>query len=268
MMERQRTYYDEEYKKIIVGLYKSGVGKSELSREYGISYANVTNWINRYGENRASKHPKKEVPLTDDVWNYALTYGMTSVIKSDSKVFEGDLLKEEIAWLIRKTPMTKNEKTMVLLRYGLIFDRVLTFEEIANQFNLTRQRIEQLSKAGLKWLRRTALEKNFLASIEQFAKISKYVDALNEDKHYHKPVNPHYNDSDYSCEELLKYYSLFDDFGALEKKIMELKIKYGPYNNDEIALILGIDLLMVDEIVDKAFKMIEEHSKLTLRKNL
>lgn len=178
------------------------------------------------------------------------------------------VLKDETACLIRTISFTKRQKTVILLRYGFVNDDVLTYREIASILGITGQRVRQLENAGLDKIRRLIIEKDFLGYALYPNKARKFVDSLNEGKHYHKPFNPHYNDSDYSCEELLKYYSLFDDLGAVEKKIMELKIKYGPYNNDEIALILGIDLLMVDEVVDKAFKMIEEHSKLTLRKKL
>lgn len=40
--------YDEEFKKTIVDLYRSGKGVTELSREYGISTVNIYKWIRRF----------------------------------------------------------------------------------------------------------------------------------------------------------------------------------------------------------------------------
>ena len=48
-MKQEHKSYDEEFKKTIVGLYESGKRKSDLTREYGVSYANINNWIQKYG---------------------------------------------------------------------------------------------------------------------------------------------------------------------------------------------------------------------------
>lgn len=43
--------YTEEFKKTIVELFeKGGKTKSELSREYGTSEANIRGWIKKYGK--------------------------------------------------------------------------------------------------------------------------------------------------------------------------------------------------------------------------
>ena len=39
-----RRYY-QEYKNIIVGLFKSGMSLSELSSEYGITKSTINDWI-------------------------------------------------------------------------------------------------------------------------------------------------------------------------------------------------------------------------------
>lgn len=44
-MKQEHKSYDENYKKTIVKLYESGKRKSDLTREYGISYTNISNWI-------------------------------------------------------------------------------------------------------------------------------------------------------------------------------------------------------------------------------
>ena len=48
-MARQYKTYDEEFKKTVVNLYESGKRKADLTREYGISYTNIDNWIKKYG---------------------------------------------------------------------------------------------------------------------------------------------------------------------------------------------------------------------------
>ena len=49
-MKQEHKSYDENYKKTIVNLYESGKRKSDLTREYGISYTNINNWIKKYDE--------------------------------------------------------------------------------------------------------------------------------------------------------------------------------------------------------------------------
>lgn len=53
-MKQEHKSYDENYKKTIVNLYESGKRKSELTREYGISYTNINNWIKKYGTIKTS----------------------------------------------------------------------------------------------------------------------------------------------------------------------------------------------------------------------
>lgn len=48
-MKKEHKTYDEEFKKTIVGLCESGKKKSDLTREYGISYTNISDWLKKYG---------------------------------------------------------------------------------------------------------------------------------------------------------------------------------------------------------------------------
>lgn len=48
-MKQEHKSYDEDFKKTIVNLYEAGKRKSELTREYGISYTNISDWIKKYG---------------------------------------------------------------------------------------------------------------------------------------------------------------------------------------------------------------------------
>ena len=43
-MEKGRRY-DQEYKNMIVDLFKSGMNLSEISREYGIAKSTINGWI-------------------------------------------------------------------------------------------------------------------------------------------------------------------------------------------------------------------------------
>ena len=47
-MARQYKSYDDDYKKMIVNLYETGKGISELSREYGISKSTIDGWIRKF----------------------------------------------------------------------------------------------------------------------------------------------------------------------------------------------------------------------------
>ena len=53
-MKQEHKSYDENYKKTIVNLYESGKRKSDLTREYGISYTNINNWIKKFGTIKTS----------------------------------------------------------------------------------------------------------------------------------------------------------------------------------------------------------------------
>lgn len=53
-MKQEHKSYDENYKKTIVNLYESGKRKSDLTREYGISYTNINNCIKKYGTIKTS----------------------------------------------------------------------------------------------------------------------------------------------------------------------------------------------------------------------
>ena len=49
-MSRQYQRYDEDFKQSIVSLYNNGKTKSELSREYNISFSAIASWIATYAE--------------------------------------------------------------------------------------------------------------------------------------------------------------------------------------------------------------------------
>ena len=63
-MKQEHKSYDENYKKTIVNLYESGKRKSDLTREYGISYTNINNWIRKYGTIKTSTG---EVTTNDEI---------------------------------------------------------------------------------------------------------------------------------------------------------------------------------------------------------
>lgn len=63
-MKQEHKSYDENYKKTIVNLYESGKRKSDLTREYGISYTNINNWIKKYGTIKTSTG---EITTNDEI---------------------------------------------------------------------------------------------------------------------------------------------------------------------------------------------------------
>ena len=63
-MKQEHKSYDKNYKKTIVNLYESGKRKSDLTREYGISYTNINNWIKKYGTIKTSTG---EVTTNDEI---------------------------------------------------------------------------------------------------------------------------------------------------------------------------------------------------------
>ena len=46
--------YDQEYKDMIVELYKSGMTVTEIAKEYGIANSTINGWINRGKEIKVS----------------------------------------------------------------------------------------------------------------------------------------------------------------------------------------------------------------------
>ncbi len=46
--------YDQEYKDMIVELYKSGMTVTEIGKEYGIANSTINGWINKCKEIRVS----------------------------------------------------------------------------------------------------------------------------------------------------------------------------------------------------------------------
>lgn len=63
-MKQEHKSYDENYKKTIVNLYESGKRKTDLTREYGISYTNINNWIKKYGTIKTSTG---EITTNDEI---------------------------------------------------------------------------------------------------------------------------------------------------------------------------------------------------------
>ena len=56
--------YDVDFKKTIVGLYQSGKGVSELSREYGLAKSNIYKWVSLYSPVKTSTG---EVTSNDEI---------------------------------------------------------------------------------------------------------------------------------------------------------------------------------------------------------
>ena len=71
-------------------------------------------------------------------------------------------LKDEVLDIIMNLDsLTDKEKEVLILRYGFIDDKVMSLESIADLYGLTKQRIKQIEKNGLKKL------KNFYKSLDK-----------------------------------------------------------------------------------------------------
>ena len=90
-IKQEHKSYDEDFKKTIVNLYESGKRKSDLTREYGISYANISDWIKKYGT---------IITSTGEVTNN------DEIIKLKKKIYEveleNEILKKAVAIFSKK----------------------------------------------------------------------------------------------------------------------------------------------------------------------
>lgn len=174
-------------------------------------------------------------------------------------------LSSEVSELIRRAPITKLEKTVILLRYGFVFDKGLKQKEIAELFGITASRVQMLEKTALKKIRGTKLIRKLCDYFDNEQAALRYVD---DNSFVHTVKSPicHYDDARYLCDELVRFISFIENLDDLDKKIMDLKVIYGPYRNDELAFILGIGQSIVDEVVSMAFKRFEERTGLKLIK--
>ena len=60
----KRKRYDQEYKNMIVELYKSGISLSEISSEYDIAISSINGWIKDV----------KEIKISEDLINITKIY--------------------------------------------------------------------------------------------------------------------------------------------------------------------------------------------------
>ena len=94
--------YDQEYKDMIVDLYKSGMSLAELSSEYGIAKSTINGWIKDLKEIKVDENEVmtlKEVKPYDNAW-----------IES----FHSSIKKEEI---YRNTYHTFEEANVAIFKY-------------------------------------------------------------------------------------------------------------------------------------------------------
>lgn len=91
--------------------------------------------------------------------NYKENVSLHSMI-ADKNYFEEDLLAEydylELVDLLNK--LNSKEKKVIIHRYGLFDNQIMTLEQIGEELNLTRERIRQIQLIALKKLRTKAKE--------------------------------------------------------------------------------------------------------------
>jgi RNA polymerase primary sigma factor len=66
-------------------------------------------------------------------------------------------LREELFLLLDK--LKERERTILLLRFGFVDGKARTLEEIANNFNVTRERVRQIQEKALRKLRHPSMSK-------------------------------------------------------------------------------------------------------------
>lgn len=71
-----------------------------------------------------------------------------------STAVDYNMLHEKIQLLL--SILDKRQRTVIILRFGLLDDQPMTLEEVGGLFNVTRERIRQIEKAALKKLRHPA----------------------------------------------------------------------------------------------------------------
>ncbi len=76
-------------------------------------------------------------------------------------LMERTLLVKEIEKLFEKVKLNEKEKKVIIHRFGLFDNEIMTLEELANIYNLTRERIRQIEVRALKKLRFSPHIKDF-----------------------------------------------------------------------------------------------------------
>jgi RNA polymerase primary sigma factor len=111
----------------------------------------------------SSKHVSVDAPLVQGEDASLLDV----FISNDSPDTDDHLMSESLSQEINRAldTLTKKERDIILLFYGIGVSHNLTLDEIASKFNLTRERVRQIKEKGIRRLKhnsRSRLLRNYL----------------------------------------------------------------------------------------------------------
>lgn len=76
---------------------------------------------------------------------------LVEILSDDSEIYKGsELLNDELQEILNNFPV--REREIILMYYGIGYDRGYTLKEIGDKFNLTRERIRQIKQKTLQKL--------------------------------------------------------------------------------------------------------------------
>lgn len=185
-------------------------------------------------------------------------------IKNQENVEEkvdDSLFKEDIYRCIKNTPLTVNEVFVIIKRFGLNDNEMLTQEEIGKLLHINRQRVCQIEKKAIEKLRKVAIKQD----LKSYLHPEEYNDL--------KQVN-HVSNNMKSIVGLDSYWvNFFDERGLTENEIKVYALSYGlfdkkEYDEDEISKRMNIMKEVVGDYKKSATNKLMNYRKKRLRKRI
>lgn len=191
-------------------------------------------------------------------------FEISSYLKNKESVEEkvdDSLFKEDIYRCIKNTPLTVNEVFVIIKRFGLNDNEMLTQEEIGKLLHLNRQRICKIEKRALEKLRIVAIKQD----LKSYLHPEEYNDL--------KQVN-HVSNNMKTIVGLDSYWvNFFDERGLTENEIKVYALSYGlfdkkEYDEDEISKRMNIMKEVVGDYKKSATNKLMNYRKKRLRKRI
>jgi RNA polymerase sigma factor (sigma-70 family) len=191
-------------------------------------------------------------------------FEISSYLKNKESVEEkvdDSLFKEDIYRCIKNTPLTVNEIFVIIKRFGLNDNEMLTQEEIGKLLHLNKQRVCQIEKKAIEKLRKVAIKQD----LKSYLHPEEYNDL--------KQVN-HVSNNMKSIVGLDSYWvNFFDERGLTENEIKVYALSYGlfdkkEYDEDEISKRMDIMKEVVGDYKKSATNKLMNYRKKRLRKRI
>ncbi len=116
---------------------------SEIANELGVNNQKVVDLMNL----------EQEIASLDEVISYESNATLADFIEHDGpsteEIIEKKVLRHNMLELLEKCALTKNEKEVLILRYGIYDNTYKTLEEVGQMFGVTRERIRQIESSAL-----------------------------------------------------------------------------------------------------------------------